>query len=77
MFSLIGSLPAARLLVDPDSGLEVTEADVPTPESSSTGTSHPFWGNFRVGGYSSEMPIPSIDFVASNNRSNANQATEC
>ena len=30
-----------------------------------------------VAGYSSEMPIPSTDFVASNNRSNANQTTEC
>src|ERR1700675_1672952 len=32
--------------------------------------------NFRIGGDSSEMPIPSTDFVASNNCSNANQATE-
>jgi hypothetical protein len=30
-----------------------------------------FRGNFRIGGYSSEMPIPSTDFVGSNNRSNA------
>ncbi len=30
-----------------------------------------------LAGYSSEMPIPSTDFVASNNRSNANQTTEC
>ena len=41
-----------------------------------TRTLHPFWGNFRVAGYSSEMPIPSTDFVVSNNRSNANQTTE-
>ena len=32
---------------------------------------------FRIAGYSSEMPIPSTDFVASNNRSNENQTTEC
>jgi hypothetical protein len=32
---------------------------------------------FRIAGYSPEMPIPSTDFVASNNRSNANQTTEC
>jgi hypothetical protein len=32
---------------------------------------------FGIAGYSSEMPIPSTDFVASNNRSNTNQTTEC
>jgi hypothetical protein len=36
-----------------------------------------FFGDyFRIAGYPSEMPIPSTDFVASNNRSNANQTTE-
>ena len=43
---------------------------------SPTRTLHSFWGNVRLAGYSSEMPIPSTDFVASNNRSNANQTTE-